>query len=100
MMPEGDMRIACVLDDAADVNVISEAFTQKVGLKKLAIALPDIEGFRRDKGSVYGAYRVRVRLADSTGEDKLTKETFFGVDLKGPEILLGRPWRRRRLPVG
>jgi hypothetical protein len=89
--PEGDMRIACVLDDAVDVNVILEAFIRKAGLKKLAIALPEIEGFRRDKGSVYGAYYVRVRLADLTGEDKLTKETFFGVNLKGPKILLGRP---------
>jgi hypothetical protein len=89
--PEGDKRVVCVLDDAADVNVISEAFARKVGLKKLDIALPDIEGFRRDKGNVYGAYRVRMRLADSIGEDKLTKETFFRVDLKGPEVLLGRP---------
>lgn len=95
MTPEGDKRVACVLDDAADVNVISEAFARKAGLKKLDIALPDMEGFRGDKGSVYGAYRVRMRLADSTGEDKLTEETFFGVDLKGPEILLGRPWRRQ-----
>ena len=64
-------------------------------MKKLNITLPDIEGFRGDKGNVYGAYCVRMRLADSTGEDKLTKETFFGVDLKGPKVLLGRPWRRR-----
>jgi hypothetical protein len=50
-----------------------------------------LEGFRGDKGGVYGAYRVRMRLADSTGEEKLTEETFFGVDLKGLKILLGRP---------
>ena len=60
MTPKGDKRVACVLDDAADVNVISEAFTRKVGLKKLDIALPDMEGFRRDKGNVYRAYRVRM----------------------------------------
>jgi hypothetical protein len=95
MTPEGDKRVACVLDDAADVNVISEAFARKVGLKKLDIALPDMEGFRRDKGNVYRAYYVYMQLADSTGEDKLTEETFFRVDLKGPEVLLGRPWRRR-----
>jgi hypothetical protein len=91
MTPKGNKRVACVLDDAADVNVISEAFARKVGLKKLDIALPDMEGFRRDKGNVYGAYYVCMRLADSIGEDKLTKETFFRVDLKGPEVLLGRP---------
>ena len=73
------------------MNVISEAFTRRVGLKKLDTTLPNIEGFRRDKGNVYGAYRIRIRLADSIGEDNLTKETFFRVDLKGPKVLLGRP---------
>jgi hypothetical protein len=92
--PEGNKRVAYVLDDTADVNVISEAFARKVGLKKLDLTLPDMEGFRGDKGGVYGAYRVRMRLADSTGKEKLTEET-FRVDLKGPEILLSRPWRRR-----
>ena len=89
--PEGNKRIVYILDDTVDVNIISEAFIRKVGLKKLDITLPDIEGFRRDKGNVYGPYRVRMRLVDSIGEDKLTKETFFRVDLKGPKVLLGRP---------
>jgi hypothetical protein len=91
MTPKGNKRVVCVVDDAADMNVILEAFAQKVSLKKLDIILPDIEGFRRDKGNVYRAYCVRMQLADSIGEDKLTKETFFRVDLKGPEVLLGRP---------
>ena len=89
--PEGNKRVVCVLDNTADVNVISEAFTRKVGLKKLDITLPSIEGFRRDKGYIYRAYYIRIRLVDSIGEDKLTEETFFRADLKGPKVLLGRP---------
>ena len=38
MIPEGDKHVSCILDDVADVNVISEAFVQKVGLQKRTAA--------------------------------------------------------------
>lgn len=57
--------------------------------------LPKIEGFNGDKGHCYGAYKLRMRVADSSGEERMTDDVFFGCDLIGPEALLGRPWRRK-----
>lgn len=81
-----------MLDDAAEVNVISQAFALKCNAKKVEVPIPRIEGFRGEKGSCYGAYEVRMRIADSSGTERLTKDVFFGCDLNGVEILLGRPW--------
>lgn len=89
------MRAECVLDDAADVSVISQHLVLKCNLQKLDLPLPEMEAFRGEKGVCYGAYRLRMRLADSTHEERTTKTVVFGCDMTSPQILLGRPWRRK-----
>jgi hypothetical protein len=84
-----------LLDDAAEVNVISHLTVLKCGLQKVDVPLPNMEGFRGEKGHCYGAYKLRMRIADSTGEERLTDHVFFSVDLSGSDVLLGRPWRRK-----
>jgi hypothetical protein len=56
-----------MLDDAAEVNVISHLTVLKCGLQKVDILLLTIEGFRGEKGYYYSAYKLRIRIADSTG---------------------------------
>jgi len=85
----------CLLDDAADVNVISQSFAVKCRMRKADISLPRMEGFRGEQGYCYGAYKVTLRLADSSGAERITSHIFYGVDLQGAELLLGRPWRRK-----
>jgi hypothetical protein len=63
----------------------------KCGLQKVDIPLPTIEGFRGEKGYCYGAYKLRMRIADSTGQERSTEGIFFSVDLSGSDVLLGRP---------
>lgn len=88
--------VDCILDDGADVNVISQQVALECGLRRLEEApLPAMESFRGEKGHCYGAYRVRMRLTDSSGTERMTISTFYGADLPGREILLGRPWRRQ-----
>ena len=84
-----------LLDDAADVNVVSQSLAVGCQLQKVDIPLPSMEAFRGERGYCYGAYRIRMRLADSTGQEKVTTGTFYGADLEGPSVLLGRPWRRQ-----
>ena len=81
-----------LLDDAADVNVISQVAVLKWNLQKLVgVVLLTIEAFRRERGYCYGAHRLSMRLADSTGKVKETYGVFYAVDLSGLEVLLGRP---------
>jgi hypothetical protein len=56
-----------MLDNAAEVNVISYLIVLKCGLQKVDIPLLTMEGFRGEKGYYYGAYKLRMRIADSTG---------------------------------
>jgi hypothetical protein len=56
-----------MLDNAAEVNVISHLIVLKCRLQKVDIPLPTIEGFRGEKGYCYGAYKLRMRIADSIG---------------------------------
>ena len=84
-----------MLDDAAEVNVISQVMALRCNLHKLDVPLPSMEGFRGEKGHCYGAYRLRMRIADSTGAERMTDDVFFGVDFSGSNVLLGRPWRRK-----
>jgi len=85
----------CMLDDAADVNVVSQAYAVKCGWSKIPVPLPRMEAFRGEQGHCYGAYRVRLRIADSSHGERLTEGTFYGADLEGVDVLLGRPWRRK-----
>lgn len=87
--------IACMLDDAAEVNVISQNLVLRCNLRKVDVPLPQMEGFRGEKGHCYGAYKLRMRIADSTGAERITDDVFFSVDLSGSDVLLGRPWRRK-----
>jgi transposase InsO family protein len=84
-----------MLDDAAEVNVISQSIVLQCNLRKVDVPLPNMEGFRGEKGHCYGAYKLRMRIADSTGAERMTDDVFFSVDLSGSDVLLGRPWRRK-----
>jgi transposase InsO family protein len=84
-----------MLDDAAEVNVISQSMVLQCDLRKVDVPLPNMEGFRGEKGHCYGAYKLRMRIADSTGQERMTDDVFFSVDLSGSDVLLGRPWRRK-----
>ena len=48
------------------------------------VPLLTIEAFRGERGHYYGAYRLSIRLADSTGIEKDTYGVFYVVDLSGP----------------
>ena len=50
-----------------------------------------MEGFRGEEGYYYGAYRLRIRIADCTGAKRMIDDVFFGVKLSGSDVLLGRP---------
>lgn len=85
-----------MLDDAADVNIISQKLVLGCNLQPVPnAALPAIEAFRGEKGFCYGAYRVKLRLADSMGVERESESTFYSADIEGPQILLGRLWRRQ-----
>jgi len=83
------------LDDAADCNLVSQRLIQELDVAPLKGArLPSAESFQGKKAYVYGAHTLRVRLTDSLGTAKETTGTFYAVDFPGPDIILGRPWRR------
>jgi len=91
----GSTTATMVLDDAADINVLSQAYAVRHDLRPISgIPLPSIEAFRGERGFCYGAYRIRIRLADSTGVERESEDIFFAVDMESPDLLLGRPWRR------
>jgi hypothetical protein len=56
--------------------------------------LPNAESFQGKKAYVYGAHTLRVRLVDLLGTMRETIGTFYTVDFLGPDVILGRPWRR------
>lgn len=84
-----------MLDNAADVNVISQTTALQCNLGKIEVPIPTMEGFRGEQGHCYSAYKLRLRIADSTGTERVTEDVFFAVDLPSSNILLGRPWRRK-----
>lgn len=75
-----------MLDDAADVNVVSQAFAVKSRLRKVSVPLPCMEGFRGETGCCFGAYKVTLRLADSTNVERITEHIFYVVDLYGADL--------------
>ena len=64
-------------------------------LRKVDIPLLSIKGFYSEKGYCYNAYKVTLRLIDSTGAERRTEHVFFKVDLNGADLLFRRPWQRQ-----
>jgi hypothetical protein len=84
-----------MLDDGADCNLVSQRLIRELDMKPIAGAkLPNAESFQGKKAYVYGAHTLRVRLTDDQGSTKDTTGTFYAVDLPGPDVILGRPWRK------
>ena len=54
------------------------------------IPIPIIEGFRGEKGYYYSTYKLRLRIVDSIGTERIIEDIFFTVDLSSLDILLGR----------
>lgn len=59
-------------------------------------ALPTPTGFVGQSAFCYGAHTLRVRITDSLGRERTTEDTFYAMDLTGPPVLLGRPWRKKQ----
>ena len=98
VIAEGDEdKTDFLLDDAADINVVSQSYVLQRGLKRVAsVPLPSVDSFQGRRGHCYGAYKLTIRLADSRGCEKLTQGMFYALDMPGAPILLGRPWRRQQ----
>ena len=91
-----------LLDDAADVNIVSQSFIVQHGLARLPQAsLLRIDSFQGHRGHCYRAHNLHLRLTDSDGVAKDTCGNFYAMDLpgEGPPVILGRPWRRQQAVI-
>ena len=79
-----------MLDNAADVNVISQITALQCNLVRIDVPIPTMEGFRGEKGHCYGAYKLRLRIIDTTGAERIIEDVFFAIDLSSLDVLLGR----------
>ena len=80
-----------MLDNVVEVNIISQVIALRYNLYKIDVPLPNMEGFRGEKGYCYSAYRLYIRIADSIGTKRIIDDMFFSVDLSSSDVLLGRP---------
>lgn len=88
--------VVCLLDDLAEINVIPRHVAIPLDIKRLeGASLPFMESFRDEKGYCGDAYAVRMRLADSSGDERMTTSSFFAAEMLSDKLLLGRPWRRQ-----
>jgi len=84
-----------MLDDGADCNMVSQRLVRELDMKPIDNAkLPAAETVNGKKAFIYGAHELRIRLTDDQGTSKETAGIFYAADLPGPDVLLGRPWRR------
>ena len=89
-----------LLDDAADVNIVSQTFVVEHGLARIPHAsLPRIDSFQGHRGHCYGAHLLTLRLTDSANVTKETRGIFYSMDMPGPPVILGRPWRRQQAVI-
>lgn len=75
--------------------MVSQRLIRELDMKPIPNAkLPVAETVSGKKAFIYGAHELRVRLTDDQGTNKETSGIFYATDLPGPDVLLGRPWRR------
>jgi hypothetical protein len=54
------------------------------------IPIPIIEGFRSEKGYYYSTYKLRLRIVDTIGIERIIEDMFFAIDLSSSDVLLGQ----------
>ena len=80
------------LDSGAEVNVISQHFIVKEGIKPIKDAkLPCLTQMDRNSVYCYGAYYMKINLRDSWGYSKEFETIFYAINKEGPPLLLGMP---------
>jgi len=95
--PAQEVHCELLLDGCADVNLVSQAFVQQHELRPLEKAeLPTTKSFSGQAAYCYGAHELRVRITDSAGVQRETRDVFYAMDTVGPPILLGRPWQKKQ----
>ena len=89
---EKEISIQVHFDTGAEINVISYRFVTDNELSPIASApTPQPEWMDGQAVRCYGAYGAKVKLTDSWGRTKVVETTFYALDKKGPEIVLGSP---------
>ena len=98
--PANRVETSFLLDDAADVNIVSRKFALQHGLLQVKDALlPQVDSFQGQRGFCYGAHLICLRLADSADVARESIGVFYAMDIEGPPVILGRPWRRQQAVI-
>ena len=82
--------VRCLLNDVADVNVISQITALQCNLVRIDVPISTIEGFRGKKGYYYGTYKLCLQIVDSIGVERIIEDVFFAIDLSSSDVLLGQ----------
>ena len=87
----GRKLAAILLNNAADINIISRAFMlqHNVPIRPNA-ALPPVTTFTGKLGYCYRAHYIRMRVADSSSKERSTGSIFYIYDMLTPNVILGR----------
>ena len=79
-----------ILDPGAAVTLISQRLVVKLELKPEPESdLPTLAWVAGERRQTYGAYALHVRMTDDHGAERTIDAIAYGVDMEGPEILLG-----------
>lgn len=90
----GPIACAFTLDDAADVNLVSQTLVLRIQSQPIPEArLPYTKSIFGNSSHCYGAHELRIRLADSDNTERETTGIFYAMEFPGDPVLLGRPWR-------
>ena len=83
-------QIEALLDFESDINVMSQAFAQQLGLKicKTNIEAQKIDGITLE---IYGMVVSIFSVSNKDDRERFFKESFLLVDVK-PDIVLGMPF--------
>ena len=88
---EGDMKeeVQIVFDPGAWVSIIDQRLAVKLGLPAVNSDLPTLLWIKRQRVPSYGAYDVRIKIADDRGVERTVTTRLYGVDREGPGIIWG-----------
>lgn len=94
-------RVQCLLDSAADLNLISQFTVKRLGLE----APPPESTVSLQWGTSptfhsFGMHRLSIRVRDSNDVERVCEGDFHAVDLGGMdvEVVLGIPWLEKEDP--
>jgi hypothetical protein len=99
-VPDGTTAsLKALVDNGAQINLISQAVVQRYGLVPRAAPKPNARFLDENPMTIYEAHELEITVQDADSSPRMVRQLFHGASFKGYDMVLGWDWLAASNPL-